>query len=162
MHNYITSIINSYLIIIIIDTWLYSFKYSYQMQIICIESFAYSDRSICTTTLGLCGPGSNGKKVTDLAFLRLWELDPHHHIQLSIILRTLFLVANSGFNLGWMGKSQTTSDLRRSLHISPDIFFPVDFYTWTHQCWPTSKDLHKSARCGHQILSREPARSYGQ
>ena len=26
--------------------------------------------------------------------------------------------------------------------------FPTDSYLWTHQCWPTSKNLHLSALCG--------------
>ena len=32
-------------------------------------------------------------------------------------------------------------------------------YTWTRQSWPTNKDLLWSARYGHWIQSREPARS---
>ena len=29
---------------------------------------------------------------------------------------------------------------------------PMDFYTRTYQCWPTSKNLHSSALCGHWML----------
>ena len=31
--------------------------------------------------------------------------------------------------------------------------------TWTHQCWPTNKDLYSSTPCGHLIPSRGPALS---
>ena len=31
----------------------------------------------------------------------------------------------------------------------------MDSYTWTYQCWPTSKTLHLSTLCGHWISSRD-------
>ena len=33
----------------------------------------------------------------------------------------------------------------------------MDFYTWTHQWWPTSKGWHLSTLCGHWMQSRGPA-----
>ena len=38
---------------------------------------------------------------------------------------------------------------------------PVDSYTWTHHCWPISKDLRSSALCRHWMLSRGPTKSEG-
>ena len=35
----------------------------------------------------------------------------------------------------------------------------MDSYTWTHQYWLTSKDLHTSALCGHRMQFRRPAKS---
>ena len=35
-----------------------------------------------------------------------------------------------------------------------NICSQMDSYTWTHQCWPTSKDLHSYALCGHWMLLR--------
>ena len=35
---------------------------------------------------------------------------------------------------------------------------PVDSYTWTHQNWPTSKDLYSSALCEHYMQSRWPTK----
>ena len=37
----------------------------------------------------------------------------------------------------------------------------MDYYTWTHQCWLTSKDLLTSALCGHWRKSTEPTKIYG-
>ena len=38
---------------------------------------------------------------------------------------------------------------------------PMDSYTWTHQCWPTSKTLQWSALCRLWRLSRTLAKSDG-
>ena len=35
----------------------------------------------------------------------------------------------------------------------------VNSYTWTHQVWPTSKELYTSALKGCLMQSRRPARS---
>ena len=38
----------------------------------------------------------------------------------------------------------------------------MDYYTVTHQCWLTCKDLHTSALCGHKMLSRRLTKSIKQ
>ena len=38
----------------------------------------------------------------------------------------------------------------------------LDSHTQTHQCWPTSKNLHPLAQCRHWIPSRWPTRSTDQ
>ena len=35
----------------------------------------------------------------------------------------------------------------------------MNYYTWTHQCWLTSKDLYTSALCRHWMPSRGAART---
>ena len=38
---------------------------------------------------------------------------------------------------------------------------PKDSNVWTHQCWPTIKDLYTSALCEHWMQSRRPTRNDG-
>ena len=39
--------------------------------------------------------------------------------------------------------------------------FHMDYNTWRHQCWPTSKNLHSSVLCGYWILSQVMANRDG-
>ena len=41
-------------------------------------------------------------------------------------------------------------------------FCPLNFYTWTNQCWMTSKNLHSSALCRQRVPSRRLAQRDGQ
>ena len=38
---------------------------------------------------------------------------------------------------------------------------PFESYIWTHQCWPTSKNLHSLALCKHWLLSKGFTKCYG-
>ena len=39
---------------------------------------------------------------------------------------------------------------------------PGDSHRWTHQCWPTNKDIFTSVLCQHEMPSRRPTKSNGQ
>ena len=48
----------------------------------------------------------------------------------------------------WISKDKLISDVTQS----------VDSYTWTHQCWLTSKDLHTLTLCRNWMQSRGPTK----
>ena len=41
-------------------------------------------------------------------------------------------------------------------------WYSMDFYLWTHQCWPTNKNLHSSGLCRYWMPPRGLAKNYGQ